>query len=231
MSCLYALISTKEPDIIRYIGISKYDTPDDRLKKHLQTAKTGNDRLLSLPIYKWINKNINAGHDIHYILLETGLSWDEACILEKDHISDYRALGIDLLNVTGGGEGLLGVKHSEESIQKIKDYWTPERRAEQRKNTLSRPAHIFTEEEKQKLKESAKKRHKEIRNAGLVWGVDLGPRDRTPKHIKDRIVADHNNGKSFRKIAEELNKEGVPTSNNKKWYATSIKNIYDRYAV
>jgi hypothetical protein len=231
MSCVYALVSTEDPTNIRYIGISKYDTPDNRLARHLSSAKSSNSSIRNLPIYKWINKHTLAGHEIHYILLETGLSWDEACYLEIEQIKDHKNIGYDLLNMTDGGEGTLGSIRSEESREKARAYWTDERRAKQRENTKSRAPHVFTDEEKEQLKQSATARHEALRNSGLIWGVDLGPIDKTTKEVKERIVFDHQAGKSYRKIAKELNDEKIPTAQGKTWYPSSVKNIYDRYSV
>ena len=227
MSCVYGLISTKEPDRVRYIGISKHENADKRFASHMHTAK--NDKRVShLPVYKWVNKHILEGHSIGYVLLESGLSWDEACHLEKEHIKDYRLLDVGILNMTDGGEGAYGYKHSEESRDKMRAYWTEEKREEQRGRTKSRPIHVFTEEELERMSISAKGRHQRLRDSGLVWGLDVGPKDKTPKAVKDRIVQEKDSGLSYRTIANKLNLENVPTANGSKWYATSVKNIYDR---
>ncbi len=69
--------------------------------------------------------------------------------------------------------------------------------------------------------------HKDRRDRGIVWGVDMGPKNRTLPEIKERIVAERAAGKSFGKIAEGLNSDGIPTQNNRKWYASTVKNIVD----
>lgn len=227
MSCVYGLISTKEPDRIRYIGISKNENADKRLAVHLKSARS-DKRLSHLPVYKWINKHEAEGFSIGYVLIDTGLSWDEACHLEVEHIREYRLLDIGILNMTDGGEGFLGGSHSEESKEKMKAYWTEEKRAAQRERTKSRPVHIFTEEELERMSEKAKARHKKLRDSGLVWGLDVGPKDKTPKEVKDRIVEERKSGKSYKQISDGLNKDMVPTANGGKWYPTSIKNIFDR---
>lgn len=227
MSCVYGLISTKEPGRIRYVGISKYENADKRLASHIRTAKHDN-RVSHLPVYKWINKHVQEGYAIGYILLEHGLSWDEACHLEAEHIKDYRLLDAGMLNMTDGGEGTYGHKHSEESREKMRAYWTPEKRKAQRERTKSRPTHVFTEEELERMSISAKGRHKRLRDSGLVWGLDVGPKDKTPKAVKDRIIEERDSGLSYRKIAAGLNQDGVPTANGRLWYPTSVKNIYDR---
>jgi hypothetical protein len=224
------LFSTKEPERIRYIGISKNDNADKRLAVHLKSARN-DSRLQHLPVYKWINRHEADGYSIGYVLIETGLSWDEACHLEMEHIKDYRLIESSLLNMTDGGEGFLGGSHSEESREKMRAYWTPERREIQRSNTKNRPAHVFTEEELERMSELAKVRHKKLKESGLVWGLDVGPKDKTPKEIKDRIISERRSGKSFQKIADGLNADNVPTSNGGKWYPTSVKNIFDRQNV
>lgn len=228
MSCVYGLFSTKEPDRVRYIGVSKHENADKRFAVHLSSARN-DSRLQHLPVYKWINKHESEGFSIGYVLIESGLSWDEACILEMQHIADYKAIDPELLNMTAGGEGFLGGKHSEESKEKMKAFWTDERRELQRARMKERPAHVFTEAEIEKMSEAAVERHRKLKNSGLVWGLDVGPKDKTPKQVKDRIIAERHSGRSFRQIADSLNSEGVETANGRKWYATSVKNICDRY--
>ena len=69
--------------------------------------------------------------------------------------------------------------------------------------------------------------HKDRRERGIVWGVDMGPKNKTPAEIKDRILQERSNGRPYGKIAEDLNRDGVPTQNGKKWYASTVKNIVD----
>ena len=227
MSCVYGLFSSKEPDRVRYVGISKNENADKRLAAHLTSARN-DPRLARLPVYKWIKKHEAEGYKIGYILLETGLSWEEACYLEIAHIKDYRAIDDGILNMTNGGEGFLGGTHSEESREKMRSYWTPEKRELQRERGKNKPKHVFTEEEMKRMSESAKKRHQNLRDSGLVWGLDVGPKDKIPKEIKDRIAQERNSGYSYWKIANGLNLDQVPTANGGKWYPTSVKNIFDR---
>jgi DNA invertase Pin-like site-specific DNA recombinase len=69
--------------------------------------------------------------------------------------------------------------------------------------------------------------HKDRRDRGIVWGRDMGPKNKTPVDIKERIMLQRNSGRPYAKIAEELNKDGIPTQNGKKWYASTVKNIVD----
>jgi hypothetical protein len=54
--------------------------------------------------------------------------------------------------------------------------------------------------------------------------------NKTPEEIKQRINSQRAAGVSYRAIADSLNKDGVPTQNGGKWYATTVKNIIDRYS-
>lgn len=69
--------------------------------------------------------------------------------------------------------------------------------------------------------------HKDRRERGIVWGKDMGPMNKTPQEVKDRIMQERVSGKSFPAIANGLNSDGVPTQNGKKWYPTTVKNIVD----
>lgn len=69
--------------------------------------------------------------------------------------------------------------------------------------------------------------HKDRRERGIKWGVDMGPKNKTPEEIKERIVSERNSGRSYSKIAEGLNADEVPTQNGRKWYPTTVKNIFD----
>jgi hypothetical protein len=232
MSCVYGLISSKEPSRVRYIGISKYENADNRLVAHMSASNLNSKPMVySLPLYKWIRKHVRDGYEISYVILETGLSWEEACFLEIEHIKSYKKIEPELLNMTDGGEGFLGSRHTEESKEKIRAYWTEEKREAQRERTKERGPHVFSENEKKLMSELAKNKHSERRNAGLKWGVDLGPKDKIPKAVKEFIVSERSQGKSFWKIAKQLNDNETPTANGGKWYAMTVKNIFDRYFV
>ena len=76
------------------------------------------------------------------------------------------------------------------------------------------------------IAERQKDVHKDRRARGVIWGVDMGPKNKTPEEIKQRIIAERASGSSYQKIADGLNRDNVPTQNNKKWYATTVKNIF-----
>jgi DNA invertase Pin-like site-specific DNA recombinase len=69
--------------------------------------------------------------------------------------------------------------------------------------------------------------HKDRRDRGIVWGKDMGPMNKTPQEVKDRILSERDNGASLRKIATDLNKDDVLTDRGGVWYGSSVKNIID----
>jgi DNA invertase Pin-like site-specific DNA recombinase len=69
--------------------------------------------------------------------------------------------------------------------------------------------------------------HKDRRDRGIVWGKDMGPMNKTPQEVKDRILSERDNGASLRKIATDLNKDNVLTDRGGVWYGSSVKNIID----
>jgi hypothetical protein len=115
MPCVYALVSSAQPDHYRYIGISKYDTPNKRLSEHLHQAKNGKNS------YKCnvLRKILHDGNSVVAVILKTSISWDEARQAEILYISQYRDNGHKLTNITAGGDGALGLRHSAEVRAKI----------------------------------------------------------------------------------------------------------------
>jgi DNA invertase Pin-like site-specific DNA recombinase len=69
--------------------------------------------------------------------------------------------------------------------------------------------------------------HRDRRERGIVWGKDMGPMNKTPQDVKDRILSERTSGRSFRQIADGLNRNGILTDRGNVWYATSVKNIID----
>lgn len=69
--------------------------------------------------------------------------------------------------------------------------------------------------------------HRDRRERGIVWGVDMGPKNKTPDVLKDRILSERFKGMSYREIAGGLNADGILSQNGGKWYATTVKNIVD----
>ena len=67
--------------------------------------------------------------------------------------------------------------------------------------------------------------HKDRRARGIKWGVDMGPKNKTPEEIKQRVLFERASGASFKTIADGLNRDGIPTQNQRKWYPTTVRNL------
>jgi len=100
MPCVYALSSSNDPDKYRYVGISRHDNPDKRLKNHLVSSKSLKYKYSYLPVYKWIRKEVSAGNQILATTLDTSSDWDQVCLLEIEYIKQFKDKNYNLLNMT-----------------------------------------------------------------------------------------------------------------------------------
>lgn len=87
----------------------------------------------------------------------------------------------------------------------------------------------LAEMERAIIAERQKDVHKDRREKGLTWGVDLGPKKLLPKEVVDQIFSLRDLGMSYGKIADMLNKAEVPTALGKKWYSSTIKYVVTTY--
>ena len=109
--CLYFHIN-KSNSIVFYVGIGNKKRP---------YSKRSRSQFL---------KNIVSKYDYLIEVIHSDLSLDEACELEKHYIKIFGRLDIgsgSLVNLTDGGEGSTGYKHSDETKAKIKEQWSKRR--------------------------------------------------------------------------------------------------------
>jgi group I intron endonuclease len=95
--------------------------------------------------------NIVNKHGYTINIIHTDISWKDACEIEKELIAKYgrKNLGLgNLVNCTDGGDGILGLVHSEETRQKMSEA----RKGE--KNHMFGKTH--SEETRQKLSEAGR---------------------------------------------------------------------------
>lgn len=83
----------------------------------------------------------------------------------------------------------------------------------------------LAEMERNIIAERQKDVHKDRRDRGIVWGVDMGPKNKTPEEIKQRILSERASGASYRQIADGLNRDEIPTQNLRKWHHTTVRNL------
>jgi hypothetical protein len=106
-SCLvYGLASSEAPATVRYIGKTTL-APKVRLNLHLSAAK----RSARTAVHRWIVSHLRRGNDILMLPLVDGANWDGD---EERVISEYRASGASLMNILPGGQGTLGLRHTDE---------------------------------------------------------------------------------------------------------------------
>ena len=75
------------------------------------------------------------------------------------------------------------------------------------------------------IAERQKDIHKDRRDRGLVWGKDLGPKQRIPEELRQRIKADRERGLSLSEIARALDAEDIKTAYGGKWTASTINYV------
>lgn len=87
---------------LRYIGKTK-DAPQKRLKAHIQEAKFGGNNHKN----NWIKQLLLEGLEPSLEILEecTDETWEQS---EKDWIAECKNFGLNLVNITNGGEGGIG---------------------------------------------------------------------------------------------------------------------------
>lgn len=75
------------------------------------------------------------------------------------------------------------------------------------------------------IAERQKDVHKDRRERGKTWGVDLGPKTKVSVDTR-KLIADYRaKGMSYTKIAERLNKDGVSTVHGGKWFAATVHKL------
>lgn len=112
---IYILSHINFPNIIRYVGLTSKGV-ETRFKGHWKTARSGR----KLPVYNWMRKH--GVENISYRVVEEVDSREELEKRERFWIAHYRGLGQADLNLTDGGEGILGYKHSEEFREARRQY-------------------------------------------------------------------------------------------------------------
>ena len=111
MACVYEITHKDSPRIVRYVGITKHDNIEIRMRSHLAASKRKTSKF-----YIWLRENADGAV---ITKVTDNLSWDEACLEERTRIAELRNAGVNLLNSTNGGDGAFGVVQSEEHRAKI----------------------------------------------------------------------------------------------------------------
>lgn len=86
----------------------------------------------------------------------------------------------------------------------------------------------LAEMERAIIAERQKDVHKDRREKGLKWGVDLGPKQRISDKLYAQIKEYRRLGMSYNAIAKKLNADGVKTAFDKKWHSSTVKYYMDK---
>lgn len=129
MGCLYRLTF---PSGKAYIGVT-VGTAQERFKEHVYNAKRGLARGVNRAMRKYGSESVKVE------TLVVADDWAYLCEAERKAIAAYGTKGPGGYNMTDGGEGALGYKHTAESLKKMGDAhrgqayhaipYTPEARA------------------------------------------------------------------------------------------------------
>lgn len=99
---------------LRYVGLHVGDI-GKRLREHLCLARKGK----KLYVYDWIRQLLREDLSPEIDSLEICGSKPELVEAEVWHIAYWRSLGCRLTNLTAGGEGCFGYRHSPEARRKM----------------------------------------------------------------------------------------------------------------
>jgi hypothetical protein len=102
-------------------------------------------------------------------ILQEGLTWDEACQMEKDLIKQYGRINLNtgiLANLTDGGDGAVGLIRTEEHSRKISESLTGRKLSDDHKKSVSLGSIGKKHSDDTKHKQSIVKKGKKPNNFG-----------------------------------------------------------------
>lgn len=132
---VYALVDDREPEDVRYIGIT--NNPAKRLRDHVRDSAVETTRKAN-----WVASVISTGGNILLGILKGGLTHHDAKSAEIELIRYFRSSDDRLTNLTDGGDGTSGYIPSAET------------RAKMRAAFLGKPGTPHTEDAKRRIGES-----------------------------------------------------------------------------
>lgn len=149
-SYIYVLVDPRTAEI-RYVGVT-VKVLAYRRSQHISTAKAGDKRHVS----NWIRTLLSTGREPVILCVEVTKDRSR----ENYWIAHYRAAGLDLTNLTDGGDGVLGLIPTPASRQKMSLAQTGrtasnETREKRRQALLGR---VFSSETLERMRASAQNR-------------------------------------------------------------------------
>jgi hypothetical protein len=141
----------------------------------------------------WINITNKCDYKVE-ILFEN-VTWEEACLKEKELIQLYGRVDLGLgtlVNLTDGGEGSVGMKHSIKTLNKMSEI------------AKKRPARVWTEESKLKLSNSLKGRPPSNKGKSMTEETKL----KISQSMNGRKLSEETKSK-MRKPKSEIHKQNI----------------------
>lgn len=111
---VYTLASSLTPDVIRYVGIT--NDLRRRISHHISESRRYSTRKA-----RWVASVLREGGEIFVRIDMQGLTQIAAKAREVELIAAFRKAGSDLTNLTDGGDGAVGRRHSADARAKMAD--------------------------------------------------------------------------------------------------------------
>lgn len=235
---IYALVDP-ETDQIRYVGFTSC-RPGKRLNQHCCTKRDPNTHKSN-----WIKSLLSRGLRPVIRTLETGVGDWAAC--EKKWITQLRAEGHPLTNLSDGGEGTVGCQFSEERKRKISiahrgRIISQEQREKISKALMGRKrdpevhARIIAKMKGRKVSEETRRKIS-IANKGKIRTPEVIARQiagrqwyrPTRATVEKRIATQKANG-TYRRKRSELQRKKIRDGQRRRWGTTPelVRQIRER---
>lgn len=86
-------------------------------------------------------------------------------------------------------------------------------------------AAAFAQFESRMISLRVQRQHEQRRQRGEVWGVTMGSTSPLPAKTRELVLSLRSQGLGYRKIAEHLTAEGIPTALGGQWHRSTIQRI------
>ena len=168
----------------KYVGISS--NFNSRMRRHNYEMRKGN----SLPLYNAMRKYS------HYtdVVFESDI-YEDVLEMEKLIIQNFKDLGVELYNITDGGQGMLGLSPSKETREKISKTMTGRTLSDEHRRNLKGNTNKMSEETKRKLSEAMR---------GKYLGAN-GTRAKTMEYYSQNSVVRSNFKTTCRRMGWDFN--------------------------
>lgn len=174
MSANFIVYALHHPESLHvYVGMSSIG-----LRRPQEHSKSRTHRKYPhLPVVRWVKKLQARGQNHEITVLEECDSYSSLVEAECFYIAAFRSMGILLLNLTDGGEGVIGYKRSAATNKRIAEKNRGRKRSPE---TRARMRAAWTPERRAEKAETMRQR--EVSAQTLAILLAAAKRPRTPKH-------------------------------------------------